>query len=137
MPEHKQMQPPNYHRCLETVFSFPDACRELLDRLSTMTEAEVQSRWSRWRGQQSRPYEPGVKDQIPAEVQLVALQAAYDSFRESTVELWRELSTIMDIPIMQNSLVELISSVRMRIERLNSRIEILESASAQEVPQKH
>jgi hypothetical protein len=78
-----------------------------------------------------------VKVLVPAEVQLVALQATYDSYRKSTMELWRKLSDIMDIPIMQNSLVELIWSVRMRVERLNSRIEILESASAQEVPQKH
>ena len=137
MPEHKQMQPPNYHRCLETVFSSPNACRELLDRLSSMTEAEVLSGWSPWRGQQSPLYGPGVKVLVPAEVQLVALQATYDSYRKSTMELWRKLSDIMDIPIMQNSLVELIWSVRMRVERLNSRIEILESASAQEVPQKH
>ncbi|QCB51315.1 hypothetical protein E5720_20610 [Rhodococcus sp. PAMC28707] len=101
-----------------------------------MTEAEVQSRWSPWRGQESPPYGPGVKDRVPAEVQLVALQANYDSYRESTMELWRDLSDIMDIPVMQESLVELIWCVRMRIERLNSRIEILESAGAQSVPRK-
>ncbi|MDI9918180.1 hypothetical protein [Rhodococcus sp. IEGM 1379] len=78
-----------------------------------------------------------MKDRVPAEVQLVALQATYDSYRKSTMDLWRELSDIMDIPIMQESLVELIWSVRMRIERLNSRIEILESTGAQAVPRRH
>lgn len=48
MSEHRQMQPPDYHRCLEIVFSSPAASREILERLSKMTEAEVQSRWSPW-----------------------------------------------------------------------------------------
>ncbi|EOM76777.1 hypothetical protein Rrhod_1897 [Rhodococcus rhodnii LMG 5362] len=31
MSEHKQMQPPDYHRCLDTVFGSPSpaACREM------------------------------------------------------------------------------------------------------------
>ncbi len=60
MSEHKQMQPPpDYHRCLETVFSSPAACREILERLSKMTEAEVQSRWSPWVDQE--PPHPSVR----------------------------------------------------------------------------
>jgi hypothetical protein len=45
--------------------------------------------------------------------------------------LWRQLSDIMGIPVMQESLVELIWSVRMTIERLNNRIEMLENAATQ------
>lgn len=131
MSEHKQMQPPDYHRCLETVFSSPAACREILERLSKMTEAKVQSRWSPWVDQEPPPFGSHVKDQVPAEVQLAALQVTYDSHRKSTMALWRQLSDIMGIPVMQESLVELIWSVRMTIERLNNRIEMLENAATQ------
>ena len=126
MPEHKQMQPPDYHRCLETVFSSPAGCRDLLERLSAMTDAEIESRWSPWRGQEPPPYGPQVKQQVPVEVQLAMLQATYDSHRKSTMTLWRSLSDIMGIPVMQESLAELIWSVGRKIERLEAHIAELE-----------
>ncbi|WP_137724151.1 hypothetical protein [Prescottella subtropica] len=133
MPEHAQMQPPDYHRCLETVFASPAGCRELLERLSAMTDAEIESRWSPWKDQEPPPYGPQVKRQVPVEVQLAMLQVAYDDYRESTMTstmmLWRRLSDIMGIPVMQESLTELVWSVGRRIERLEGRIAELEGTT--------
>lgn len=134
MSEHKQMQPPDYHRCLETVLSSPGACREFLERLSTITETDLQPRWSPWPGQEPPPYGPDVKKQVPAEIALAMLQATYDDYRKSTMALWRQLFDIMDIPVMQESLAELIGSVRMRIQRLEGRIQMLESTAAGAIP---
>jgi hypothetical protein len=130
MSEHKQMVPPDYHRCLDAILSSPAACRTVLETLAKMTEEQARSKWSPWHGQEPPPCGPDVRQKVPAEVQLVALQAAYDSHRKSTMALWRQLSDIMDIPVMQESLVELIWSVRMTIERLKSRIDDLETNGA-------
>ncbi|MDZ7917432.1 MAG: hypothetical protein U5O16_37350 [Rhodococcus sp. (in: high G+C Gram-positive bacteria)] len=131
MSEHKQMVPPDYHRCLETVFSSPAACRELLERLAKTTDVEVQSQWSPWRGQQPPPYGPDVKKQVPAEVQLLMLESTYAGYRASQQRLWRELYDVMGIRPMQESTVELIWSVRVTIDRLENRIEQLERAEAE------
>lgn len=130
MSEHQQMVPPDYHRCLETVFSSPAACRELLERLAQTTDVEVQSQWSPWRGQQPPPYGPDVKKQVPAEVQLLMLESTYAGYRASQQWLWRELYDVMGIRPMQESTVELIGSVRMIIGRLKNRIEQLEVTEA-------
>ena len=130
MSEHKQMVPPDYHRCLETVFSSPVACRELLERLAKATDVEVQSQWSSRRGQQPPPYGPDVRKQVRAEVQLLMLESTYACYRASERRLWRELYDVIGIRPMQESTVELIGSVRMTINRLKNRIEQLERAEA-------
>lgn len=128
MPEHKQMQPPDYHRCLEQVLSSPVACRSFLERLSRMTEAEARSEWSSWWGyEELPPHGPEVKKHVPAEVQLMALHATFDTYRKSEMQLWQRLYDVMGTPLMEKSVVELIESVRGTIARLMSRIAELES----------
>ena len=131
MPEHQQMQPPDYHRCFDQVLSSPEACRTLLEQLSEMTEAQARSEWSPWRGQQPPPYGPDVAERVPAEVRLMALQATYDAHCEADMRMWRRLYDVMDTPIMEKSNVELIESVRMTIERLKNRIVELETGAAE------
>ncbi|MFZ2175459.1 MAG: hypothetical protein WAW17_15785, partial [Rhodococcus sp. (in: high G+C Gram-positive bacteria)] len=107
MLEHKQMQPPDYHRCLEQVLSSPVACRTLLERLSKMTEAEARSEWSPWWGQEPPPHGPEVKQQVPADVQLVTLQATFDAHRKSNMQLWQRLYDVMGTPRMEKSILVL------------------------------
>lgn len=112
MSDHIQLQPPDYHRCLDTVFASPTACRALLQRLADMTEHDIHSRWSPWQGQEPPPHGPEVADQIPAEVRLAMVQAELDSYREIVNFQHRELAAVMDVPPMQLSYVELIVGVR-------------------------
>ncbi|MFD9547989.1 hypothetical protein ACFWBG_11445 [Nocardia salmonicida] len=71
-----------------------------------------------------------MNEMVPAEVRLVALQVAYDSYREGDQEIWQRLYDVMDIPPMQQSPVELIENIRRTIERLNTRIAELEATGA-------
>lgn len=121
MPEHQQMQPPDYHRCLETILDSPSACHELLKQLS-----QARSPLARWKEQEPPPYSTQVNEMVPAEVRLAALQATYDSHLEMEQELWRRLYDVMGIPPMQYSSVELIECVRQTIEQLHTRIAQLE-----------
>ncbi|ETT28372.1 hypothetical protein RAJCM14343_1691 [Rhodococcus aetherivorans] len=130
MPEHKQMQPPDYHRCLETVFASPTACRELLERLARTREIDLRSKWSPWRGQEPPPHGPEVKRQVPAEVQLLMVEAKLAGERASFRRLWRELYDLMGVPPMQESNVELIVHIRSTLDRLKSRVRELEEAVA-------
>lgn len=126
MSEHQQMRPPDYHRCLDTVFASPVACRELLERLATTTEVNIRSKWSPWRGQEPPPHGPDVKRQVPAEVQLLMVEAQLASERASFNRLWRELYDRMGVAPMEMSNAELIVDIGMRMDRVNSRIAQLE-----------
>lgn len=126
MSEHQQMRPPDYHRCLDTVFASPVACRELLERLATTTEVNIRSTWSPWRGQEPPPHGPEVKRQVPAEVQLLMVEAQLASERASFNRLWRELYDRMGVAPMEMSNAELIVDIGMRMDRVNSRIAQLE-----------
>ncbi|MEV0075814.1 hypothetical protein AB0H58_05310 [Nocardia neocaledoniensis] len=132
MSEHVQLQPPDYHRCLDTVFSSPAACRELLRRLMEMTEDDVRSRWSPWKGQEPPPYGERVGDQISAEVRRAMVQAEYDSCRELLDFQERELAAVVGVPVLQMSYVELIWSVRGTIRDLRHRIAELEAGTTEE-----
>lgn len=127
MTEHPQMQPPDYHRCVTTMLSTPAACLELLDTLSTMTEAEARYKWSPWRGQPPPMRGPEVMAHIPAEVRLVAVEAQLAGERKSSMALWRELAEIMGVGVMDLSLAELIGFVGRRLQRLEARVEELEA----------
>ncbi|MGW5453139.1 hypothetical protein [Nocardia sp. NPDC003979] len=127
MPEHQQMQPPDYHRCIETVLDSPSACHQLLKQLS-----QAHSPLARWKGQKPTPYGTEVDELVPAEVRLAALQATYDSHLEMEQQLWRRLYDVMGIPPMQYSAVELIECVRQTIEQLHTRIAQLEDQGADE-----
>ncbi|MGW0640631.1 hypothetical protein [Nocardia salmonicida] len=70
-----------------------------------------------------------MNEMVPAEVRLVALQVAYDSYRERDHEIWQRLYDVMDILPMQQSPVELIENIRRTTERLNTRIAELEDTS--------
>ena len=126
MSEHQQMRPPDCHRCLDTVFASPVACRELLERLATTTEVNIRSKWSPWRGQEPPPHGPEVKRQVPAEVQLLMVEAQLASERASFNRLWRELYDRMGVAPMEMSNAELIVDIGMRMDRVNSRIAQLE-----------
>lgn len=130
MSDHKQMQPPDYHRCMDTVFSSPVACREFLHRLAAMTDVDVQSKWSPWKDQDPPPYGPQVKKLVPAEVQLVMAEAALAGERASQRRIWRELYDIMGIHPMQESNIELIFGIERTINRLKERIAELEADDA-------
>jgi hypothetical protein len=130
MSEHKQLQPPDYHRCMDTVFRSPTACRELLHRLANTTESDLRAKWSPWKDQDPPPYGPKAKDQIPAEVRLLMAEAALAGERAGDQLLWRELYDLMGIPPMQESPAELIFWIRTRIERLEKRIAELEGTAA-------
>lgn len=127
MSDHIQLQPPDYHRCLDTVFASPTACRALLQRLSDMTEHEIHSRWSPWKGQEP-PHGPRVADRIPAEVRQAMLQAEYDSCRELLDFQQRELADVVGIPPAQLSYVELIAGLRRTLTDQRDRIIELEAA---------
>jgi len=94
------------------VFASPLACRELLQRLSEMTEHDINARWSAWKGQEPPPHGPRVGEQIPIEVQLAMLQADCDSYRQIVNIQVRELAAVVEVHPMQLSYVELIASVR-------------------------
>ncbi|MCF8784313.1 hypothetical protein [Rhodococcus ruber] len=130
MPEHKQMQPPDYHRCLETVFASPTACRELLERLARTREIDLRSKWSPWQGQEPPPHGPEVKRQVPAEVQLLMVEAKLAGERASFRRLWRELYDLVGVSPMQESNAELVVHIRILLDRLHSRIAELEQAVA-------
>lgn len=130
MPEHKQMQPPDYHRCLETVFASPTACRELLERLARTREIDLRSKWSPWQGQEPPPHGPEVKRQVPAEVQLLMVEAKLAGERASFRRLWRELYDLVGVFPMQESNAELVVHIRILLDRLHSRIAELEQAVA-------
>ncbi len=131
MSEHKQLQPPDYHRCMETVFRSPTACRELLRRLSKMTETDLRSKWSPWKDQDPPPYGPKVKDQVPAEVRLLMAEAALAGESAMHRRLWGELHELMGTcgPI-GTSTAELIVDIRMTLDRLRNRIAELEGTAA-------
>ncbi len=80
-----------------------------------------------WLGQELPPHGPEVKQQVPAEVQVLTLQATFDAHRKSNTQLWQRLYDVMETPMMEKSKVEIIESVRGTIERLRSRITELES----------
>ncbi|MGY0497407.1 hypothetical protein ACWZHB_02780 [Nocardia sp. FBN12] len=101
MSDHIQMEPPDYHRCFDTVSASPVACRDLLQRLSEMTEYDIHSRWSPWKGQEPPPYGSQVGEQIPVEVQLVMLQAQYDSYGEVADLQLRDLAAVVGVHPMQ------------------------------------
>ncbi|NKY43572.1 hypothetical protein [Nocardia cerradoensis] len=130
MSDHVQLQPPDYHRCLDTVFQSPVACRALLQRLAEMTEGDIRARWSPWMGQQPPPYGPRVWDHVPAAVQLAMLQADYDSVRESANHQYRELAAALEIPPMQYSYVELSHCLRTLLDQQRQRISELEAGTA-------
>lgn len=130
MSEHRQLQPPDYHRCLDTVFSSPSACRELLLRLAQTTDADLRARWAPWRDQDSPPYGPKVKTQVRPEVQLMMAEATLAGERAAEERLWRELYDLMGIPPMQESNAELVFWIRTRIERLEKRVGELEQPAA-------
>nr|ARX60060.1 hypothetical protein pVAPN1572_0243 [Prescottella equi] len=130
MSEHKQLQPPEYHRCMDTVFNSPAACREFLHRLAAMTDAEIQSKWSPWKDQDPPPYGPDVKKQVSAEVQLVMAEAALAGERASNRRIWRELYDVMGIHPMQESNIELIFGIGRTIDRLKRQIAELEATNA-------
>ncbi|MFE9788722.1 hypothetical protein ACWF99_02825 [Nocardia sp. NPDC055002] len=127
MSDHIQMQPPDYHRCLDTVFASPVACRELLQRLSEITEHDIHSRWSPWLGQVPPPHGSRVAEQIPVAVRLAMLQADYDSCREILDLNVRDLAAVVGVHPMQMSYVELIASVRRILEDQRNRILELEA----------
>ncbi|MET8651357.1 hypothetical protein [Nocardia aurea] len=122
MAEHRQMQPPHYHRCRDTILGSPAACHDLLTQLSAMTTAEANSPWSPWKGDEPPPYGHQVNEIVPAEVRLVALQVAYESLRESNQQMWQRLYDVMGVPPMQQSAFELVENVRRTVEQLNRRI---------------
>ncbi|SUF08978.1 Uncharacterised protein [Rhodococcus gordoniae] len=130
MDEHLQMQPPDYHRCLDTVFASPTACRELLERLAKTQEYDLQSKWSPWLGQEPPPYGPEAKRRVPAEVQLLMVEAQLAAERASHERLWRELYDLLGVPPMQESNAELVIHIRMLLDRVNKRIAELEEAVA-------
>ncbi|MEU1981849.1 hypothetical protein [Nocardia sp. NPDC019395] len=129
MDDHPQIQPPDYHRCLDKVLASPEACHELLRTLSQMTDARARSPWSPWKGEEPPPHGAQVAEIVPAQVRLDALQATYDSYLESEQHVWRRLYDVMGVPPMQQSAVELIENVRRTIQRLNHRIAELEESS--------
>lgn len=133
MSEHKQLQPPDYHRCMDTVFRSPIACRELLHKLATTTEADLRSKWSPWKDQDPPPYGPKVKDQVPAEVRLLMAEAELAGERAVQRRLWGELHELMGTcgPI-GTSTAELVFGIRMTLDRLNTRIAELEGTAADE-----
>lgn len=112
MNDHVQMQPPDYHRCLQTVLRSPVACRTLLQQLSELTEDDVRSRWSPWLAQEHPPHGPQVEERVPAQVRLAMLQAVTDGYRATMERQYRELAAVLDIPVMQYSYVELIEAAR-------------------------
>ncbi|MEV0059995.1 hypothetical protein [Nocardia sp. NPDC050718] len=128
MNDHVQMQPPDYHRCLETVFRSPVACHTLLQQLSEMTEDDIRSRWSPWLGQQPPPSGPQVEEQVPAEVRVAMLQAVADRYLALIERQHRELAAVLDIPVMQHSYVELIEAARRILASQRDRIAELEAA---------
>lgn len=130
MSEHKQLQPPDYHRCMDTVFRSPTACRELLHRLANTTEADLRANWSPWKDQDPPPHGPKVKAQVRPEVQLMMTEAELAGERAMHRRLWGELHDLMGIPPMQESPAELIFSIRTRLERLGKRIVELEGTVA-------
>ncbi|MCD2114616.1 hypothetical protein LQ384_26290 [Rhodococcus rhodochrous] len=130
MDEHQQMQPPDYHRCLDTVFASPTACRELLERLAKTQEYDLRSKWSPWLGQEPPPHGPEVKRRVPAEVQLLMVEAQLAAERASHERLWRELYDLLGVPPMQESNAELVVHIQMLLDRLNNRIAELEHAIA-------
>lgn len=130
MDEHQQMRPPDYHRCLDTVFASPTACRELLERLAKTREHDLRSTWSPWLGQEPPPHGPEVKRRVPAEVQLLMVEAQLAAERASHERLWHELYDLLGVPPMQESKAELVVHIRMLLERVNNRIAELEEAIA-------
>jgi hypothetical protein len=131
MSEHKQMQPPDFHRCMETVFRSPTACRELLLRLVKMTDAEIQSTWSPWKDQDPPPYGPVVKKKVPAEVQLVMAEATLAGERAMQRKLWGELHELMgSLGPIGTSTAELIVDIRITLDRLKNRIAQLEGTTS-------
>ncbi|MCX5044045.1 hypothetical protein OG921_12785 [Aldersonia sp. NBC_00410] len=130
MTEHKQMQPPDYHRCLDTVFASPTACRELLERLAKTGEVDLRSKWSPWQGQEPPPHGYEVKRQVPAGVQLLMVEAKLAGERASFNRLWRELYDLMGVAPMQESNAELIVNIGGTLDRLRCRIAELEEAVA-------
>jgi len=132
MDEHQQMQPPDYHRCLDTVFASPTACRELLERLAKTQEHDLRSKWSPWLGQEPPPHGPEVKRQVPAEVQLLMAEAALASQRAVHQRIWRELYDRLGVREMEKSNYELVLHIRGTLDRLNSRIAELEQAIVSE-----
>ncbi|MGW6374815.1 hypothetical protein ACWFRB_01965 [Rhodococcus sp. NPDC055112] len=116
---------------METVFSSPAACRELLLRLAKTTDAEIQSKWSPWKDQDLPSYGPEVKKQVPAEVQLVMAEATLTGERAAQRKLWGELHNLMGSsgPI-GTSTAELIVAIRVTLDRLKIRIAQLEGTTA-------
>ncbi|WP_169846760.1 hypothetical protein [Rhodococcus marinonascens] len=116
---------------METVFGSPTACRELLERLAKMTDAEVQSKWSPWKDQDPPPYGPEVKKQVPAEVQLVMAEATLSGERAMQRKLWGELHDLMDSggPI-GTSTAELIVGIRVTLDHLKKRIAQFEGTAS-------
>ncbi|UTM40115.1 hypothetical protein MX572_26060 (plasmid) [Rhodococcus pyridinivorans] len=132
MDKHQQMRPPDYHRCLDTVFTSPTACRELLERLAKTKERDLRWEWSPWLGQEPPPHGPEVKRPVPAEVQLLMVEAQLAAERASHERLWRELYDLLSVPPMQESNAELVVHIRMLLDRVNNRIAELEEAIASE-----
>lgn len=130
MSEHKQLQPPDYHRCMDTVFRSPTACRELLHKLAKTSEADLRSKWSPWKDQDPPPYGPKVKDKVPAGVRLMMVEAELAGERGMQHRLWGELHELMGTcgPI-GTSTAELIIGIRMTLNRLNARIAELEGTA--------
>lgn len=139
MVEHvRQMVPPDYHSCVDEVLRSSSACRMVVETLANMTGAEAELGWrqSRREGEDPPPHGPGVAEQIPAPVRVIMLENDLKARQESTLGLWQRLAEIMGIPMGQESLVELIESVRMvrdrqqqRITELDARVRELEKSA--------
>jgi hypothetical protein len=125
-----QMQPPDYHRFLDTVFASPTACRELLERLAKTRERDLRREWSPWLGQEPPPYGYEVKRQVPAEVQLLMAEAVLASQRAGHQRIWRKLYDLLGIREMEKSNYELVLHIRATLDHLNNRITELEQAVA-------
>ncbi|WP_413769011.1 hypothetical protein [Rhodococcus pyridinivorans] len=115
---------------LDTVFASPTACRELIERLAKTTEVDLRSKWSPWKGQEPPPHGPEVRRRVPAEVQLLMVEAQLAAERASDERLWRKLYDLLGVPPMQESNAELVVQIRMLLDRLNNRIAELEEAIA-------
>ncbi|NLE79098.1 MAG: hypothetical protein GX610_05850 [Rhodococcus sp.] len=130
MTDHTQMRPPDYHRCLDTVFASPTACRELLERLARTREVDLRQKWSPWRDQQPPPHGYEVTRQIPADVQLLMTEAQLAADRATFTRLWRELYDLLGVPPAQESNAELVVHIRTTLDRLTRRVAELEAAAA-------
>ena len=139
MVEHvRQMKPPDYHSCVDEVLRSSSACRMVVETLANMSAAEAELGWrnSRREGEDPPPHGPGVAEQIPAPLRVIMLENALKAHPESTLGHWQRLADIMSVPIRQQSLVELIESVRMvrehqlqRITELDARVRELETSA--------